>query len=89
MAMPDLERLVRAGDILLTSDVRKLCGTAAKPASRATLIRWRAKYGFPEPVRSIKVGRGKGSQLVELWARPDVRAWLKANPPMTKEIGQP
>lgn len=80
--MPDLDRQVRAGDLILTPDVRRLCGGIA----RSTLIAWRARHGFPEPVRVIKVGRGRKAQQVEIWARPDVREWLKANPPMTNEV---
>lgn len=68
--------------IMLTADVRRLAGGV----SRGTLLRWREVRGFPEPVRSIRVGRGRRSQVVELWDRRDVRAWLRDNPPVSNEI---
>lgn len=80
--MPDLNRQVRAGDLILNHEVRRLCGGIA----RSTLIAWRARHGFPEPVRVCKVGRGRKAQSVEIWARPDIRKWLADNPPMTNEI---
>lgn len=73
---------MRAGDLILTPDVRRLCGGI----QRSTLIRWRESRGFPEPVRVIKTGRGRKAQSVEIWARPDVRQWLADNPPMTNEV---
>jgi hypothetical protein len=69
-------------DLLLTSDVRRMASLNRQPITRHTLIRWRAEKGFPEPVRSIKVGRGRRAQTVDLWDRRDVKAWLKANPPV-------
>lgn len=73
---------VRPADLMLTADVRRL----ARIRSRHTLLRWRREKGFPEPVRAIRVGRGKKAQVVEIWDRRDVRAWLAANPPLTREI---
>lgn len=80
-APPGIRR-VSPSDLMLTADVRRLCGGI----ERWTLIRWRQNRGFPEPIRSIKVGRGKNSQTVDIYDRRDVRAWLKANPPLTREI---
>lgn len=82
--MADPNRLIRAGDILLASDVRRLCGIA--PDDRHALKRWRASRGFPEPIRAIKASRKRNATVVELWARSDVKAWLKANPPASNLI---
>jgi hypothetical protein len=71
---------------MLTSDVRKLAGHPGKPITRWTLIHWRAKRGFPEPVRSIKVGRGRNAQTVDIYDRRDVRQWLRDHPPATNLI---
>jgi predicted DNA-binding transcriptional regulator AlpA len=79
--MPDPNRLIRAKDILAAPEVRRLCGIS--PTDRHTLRRWRASRGFPEPIRVLK--RKKGQHL-ELWARPDVKAWLDANPPVSNLI---
>lgn len=67
-------------DILSTADVRRLCGKPGPPIDRHTLINWRAKRGFPEPMRVIRQPKG---QALELWDRRDVRQWLKENPPVT------
>lgn len=69
--------MLRAGDILSTMQVRRMCGETGKPIDRHTLIAWRAKRGFPEPVRVIRQPKG---QTLELWARADVKAWIKAHP---------
>lgn len=69
---------VHPRDLLLTADVRRLCGGI----ERWTLIRWRRDRGFPEPIRSIKVGKGRRAQTVDIYDRRDVRRWLKENPPV-------
>lgn len=69
-------------DIMLTHDVRRVCGGIA----RSTLIAWRRDRGFPEPVRSIRAGRGVKTQFVDIYDRRQVRAWLKANPPVSNLI---
>lgn len=69
-------------DLMLASDVRRLAGIR----SRNTLLNWRARHGFPEPIRSFRVGQGRRVQRVEVWDRREVRAWLKANPPFSREI---
>jgi hypothetical protein len=43
--------------------------------TRHTLIDWRARRGFPDPVLSFPA---KGGTL-ELWSRTAVLAWLEAN----------
>lgn len=63
-------------DLMLSSDVRRLAGNVA----RGTLIYWRKHKGFPEPVRSIRVGRGVKAQAVDIYDRRDVRAWLREHP---------
>jgi hypothetical protein len=75
--VPDPDRMVRAGDILAATDVRRLCGISH--GDRHTLKRWRATRAFPDPVRVIR--QRKGTAL-ELWDRRDVKTWLKANPPV-------
>ena len=69
-------------DLLLTADVRRLAGGV----SRQTLIRWRETKGFPEPIRSIKVGTGRNAQTVDIYDRRDVRAWLRDHPLSSAEI---
>ena len=70
------DRLIPARDIMLTADVRRLAGNV----NRATLLDWRRTKDFPEPFRSIKVGRGRKAQTVDLYDRREVRAWLRAHP---------
>lgn len=79
--MTDPNRMVKAKDILAAPEVRRLCDISQN--DRHTLRRWRASKGFPEPFRVLK--RKKGQHL-ELWAREDVKAWLKANPPVSNLI---
>lgn len=68
--------LVRARDIIGNLAVRKLCGRAVredkKAITRHTLISWRASFGFPAPLKTPQAG-------VELWSRPEVKAWLERN----------
>lgn len=73
---------LRPHHILITPDVRRLCGGI----SRSTLIAWRQDRGFPEPVRSIRTGRGVKAQRVDVWDRRDVMLWLKENPGFSREI---
>lgn len=73
--VPDPGRMIAARDILSAADVRRLSGGI----SRHTLINWRATKGFPAPMRAIKQRRGRD---LELWDRRDVKAWLRANPPV-------
>lgn len=68
--------------ILLTADVRRLAGQI----SRDTLLAWRERRGFPSPVRSIRVGKGARAQHVDIYDRRHVMAWLKNNPPYSREI---
>jgi class 3 adenylate cyclase len=82
VAVSQEPRTIAVRDILLTADVRRLCGGC----SRSTLLRWREARGFPEPVRAIRVGRGRKAQVVELWDRREVRQWLRDHPPFTREI---
>lgn len=72
--------------LMITPEVRKICGLNGQPIQRHTLLNWRARHGFPEPVRSIKVGRGRNAQTVDIYDRRMVRAWLKAHPPATNLI---
>jgi predicted DNA-binding transcriptional regulator AlpA len=86
-SQPDPERpWILPRDMMLTHDVRRLAGRPGGPIARSTLIRWRQDRAFPEPVRVFKVGQGKRRQLIEVWDRRDVRAWLSEHPPTTKEI---
>lgn len=62
---------------MVTADVRRVCGNV----DRHTLLNWRAKRGFPEPIRAINLKRG---QKIEIWDRRDVRRWLKENPPINE-----
>lgn len=71
--------MVAAGDLILTAKARELAGKPGPPVSRPTLIRWRQTRGFPEPVASLKVGRGAKAQVVDIYSRADVVAWRKAN----------
>jgi hypothetical protein len=75
---------VKPSDLMLATDVRRLCGIA--PSDRHTMLRWRRDRGFPEPIRTFKVGQGRRKQEIGVWDRRDVRAWLKANPPASNEI---
>jgi hypothetical protein len=54
--------------------VRRTCGWALnrkeKPVTRKTLIYWRERHGFPEPLDAPRAG-------VELWDIREVRAWAK------------
>jgi hypothetical protein len=63
-------------DIIGSVEVRKMCGRAfhenRKPITRPTLRLWRAKRAFPQPLDAPKAG-------VELWMRPEVRAWIRDN----------
>lgn len=77
--MPDPDRMVRAGDLILTAKARELAGKPGPAVSRQTLIRWREARGFPEPVASLQVGRGKRAQAVDIYSRVEVIAWRKAN----------
>lgn len=55
--------MIAARDILGNAEVRRLCGGV----TRATLLRWRAVGGFPDPIRRLECG--------ELWDRRQVREW--------------
>lgn len=72
--------MVMAGDLITASKARELAGKPGPPISRPTMIRWRTQRGFPEPVVSLKVGRGARAQTIDIYSRKDVHAWLKANP---------
>lgn len=68
-------RQVPALDILGNIEVRTLAAREMrqpKPVTRATLIRWRAQEGFPEPFRVLK-----GTPHTELWDRLEVLEWLR------------
>lgn len=52
-------------DILGNAEVRALAGGV----TRHTLIAWRTRHGFPEPIRTLEVG--------ELWDRRAVKRWLR------------
>ncbi len=54
-------------DIVGTLETRRICGGV----TRATLIKWRDRRGFPAPLEAPKAG-------VELFDRREVRAWHKA-----------
>lgn len=82
--MADPNRSILARDILLVSDVRRLCGIA--PDDRHKLARWRANRGFPEPIRAIKTSRKRNATVIEIWDRADVKRWLAENPPRTNLI---
>lgn len=58
--------MIDPGDIIGGLEARQLAGGV----SRATLLRWRADHGFPEPIRTLEGG-------IELWDRRQVKAWLK------------
>lgn len=75
---------LRPEHLLLIGDVRRLCKVA--PGSRHTIPRWRRDKGFPGPVRSIRTGRGKKANRIEIWDRREVVAWLRENPPVSNLI---
>jgi hypothetical protein len=60
LAGPDT---LRPRDIVGNAEVRRICGGV----TRHTLITWRKKHGFPEPMRKLECG--------ELWDRRQVKAW--------------
>lgn len=57
-----------------TPEVRRICGRAIhsnrKPVTRSTLLKWRARHGFPQPLPAPKVSG-------ELWDVREVRKWLR------------
>lgn len=65
-------RTVSTADLLGNTGVRRLAGRtlndSPNPVTRHTLLRWRSKHGFPEPI-----ARPDG---FELWSAPEVRVWL-------------
>jgi hypothetical protein len=66
------DRTVNARDLLGNAGVRKLAGRLLHQSAvptRHTLIRWRAKEGFPEPIAA--------PDGYEIWSAQDVRAWLE------------
>jgi hypothetical protein len=67
------DRQVWARDLMGVYAVRRMLGRALredrKPITRHTLLSWREKYGFPEPLNAPGAG-------VELWDRRIVKAWL-------------
>jgi hypothetical protein len=66
---------VKPRDIIGNYEVRALIGRQTgrpKMLDRHTLIRWREKEGFPEPIRTLK-----GTPATELWDRTAVLAWLR------------
>lgn len=71
--------MIAVDDILTTAATRKLCGIDRN--DRHTLLRWRRTRNFPEP---IKVFKQRGGQRLELFDRKAVKAWLKANPPISE-----
>jgi predicted DNA-binding transcriptional regulator AlpA len=68
--MPCEAPCIHPRDIIGNRQVRKMCGGIA----RGTLLRWREREGFPEPIRKIP---GPGSSPVELWDRRAVKAWFQ------------
>lgn len=63
--------------------VRKTCGRymgryEGKAVSRPTLIYWRQRHGFPEPIDAPRAG-------VELWDIRLVREWARAYAAMRAE----
>lgn len=73
---------VRTRDLMGVYAVRAMLGRALrddhKPITRHTLLRWRDKYGFPEPLKTPHAG-------VELWDRRVVKAWLDAHQPRKED----
>jgi hypothetical protein len=67
-----VDGFVRARDLLVNSEVRRLAG-GGKPVQRKTLLAWRERADdpFPAPVR---VSGG-----VEIWDRVEVNRWLRRN----------
>lgn len=74
--MPDL---IRPRDIIGNLAVRKMLGRAfredRKPMTRATLIAWRARRGFPAPLDTPSAGHC-GTTRIELWDRQAVKRWI-------------
>jgi hypothetical protein len=67
---------VKPRDIIGNYEVRALIGRQTgrpKMLDRHTLIRWREREEFPEPIRVLK-----GTPRTELWSRVDVLAWLRS-----------
>lgn len=70
--MPRAARTVEVRSIVGVAETLRLCGGI----TRATLLRWRKRPGFPKPIRRLKSG--------ELWDASEVRAWLAENPPQPR-----
>lgn len=76
------DRQVWSRDLMGVYAVRRMLGRALrddkKPITRHTLLRWRDREGFPDPLNAPAAG-------VELWARPIVKAWLESRRPKPPE----
>jgi hypothetical protein len=76
---------VRPGDLITNALVRRLAGrhVGRHIIERATLIRWRAGTGVPEPFpKPVHTVNG-----AELWDRSKVIAWLRTNRPQPPGFG--
>ena len=78
---PD-DQQVWSRDIMGVYATRLMLGRALrddrKPITRHTLLDWRERQGFPEPLKAPAAG-------VELWDRRVVRAWLEARRPRVEQ----
>jgi hypothetical protein len=76
------DQQIWARDLMSVYAVRRMLGRALredrKPITRHTLLNWRNKEGFPDPVNAPSAG-------VELWSKPIVRAWLESRRPKDTE----
>jgi predicted DNA-binding transcriptional regulator AlpA len=57
--------MVPVAEVVDTPKVRELCGGVSRP----TLLKWRKRRGFPEPLEA--------PASVSLWDAREVRAWLE------------
>lgn len=68
------EGAVPAKHLVDTAEVRRIAGRAVhgnrKPVTRHTLLNWRDRHGFPDPLPAPKVHG-------ELWDVREVRRWLR------------